>query len=198
MGGSDTIRIQLTEPLGWPAVPSFFDVFLDSGETTSVISNVSIPLDAPPWTTNAIFCTATSQTDTSQTITAWLPVQVKQYDVGPLLIESPIGTLEGGTHCTPKVWVLNSGHIDSFFDVFFEIRYPDNSLYTSDTAHVSGLAPGLTQQVAFTTLTLDEPGTFTTRAYTVLTGDADSSNDTVSGSFEVQAVTRIRDWEHYE
>ncbi len=179
---SDTFRMRATNPLGWNLIPSFFDVFLSPSMESTLHFNLQIPPNAPSWTTTLIFGTATSKTDTNQTHEDWLAVRVNEVDIMPTLIVSPSGIIPQGKLDTPKVYVYNSGHLKSFFDVFVEIDLP--SPYR-DSVKGRSAEPGELVPIEMVPLTLTSAGTFNVKFYTRATGDADSSNDTLRGTFQV-------------
>jgi|GEM_PF-2632285 len=78
-----------------------------------------------------------------------------------------------GVSTTPTVTVMNNGSAAQTFNVI---------LYTtgySNTQTVTNLAPGASQQVSFSPWT-GSTGTYTFTAATLLAGDADTSNDTIT------------------
>ena len=194
---SDTFDIEITNPLGWNVVPSSWsNVPLNPGESIPVVANVEIPLAAPDWAVNAIVCSATSTTDATQTAEAWSALRVNEEDIAALAILSPTPVVEANESVAPVAWVMNAGHIDSFFDVFFEIEDSGGSPVVSDSTSVAGLPPGATQRIQFSPLTLVTPGPYTARITIGLAQDADVSNDISSASFEVTG-SNIPEWDRY-
>lgn len=183
----DNFHISITNPLGWPLVPSSFDVLLMPAQETTLTSTLTIPTDVPFWTTNGIFFQANSISEPSQSDKDWLAVRINEVDICPLMIESPFGQIPSGTVDTPKVWVNNDGDVESFFDVFLEIDLPTPHRDSLKDIH---LAPNELIPIEFAPLSLIGNGTFNVKFYTrVLGGDADPKNDTISASFQLLPPT---------
>jgi hypothetical protein len=81
--------------------------------------------------------------------------------------------------------VINNGHIDSFFDVMFEVERMDGTTFWSELQPAPLLAPGETAEITYSPLALTEEGDFDTRVTVMLPGDANPDNDTAPGSFSV-------------
>jgi hypothetical protein len=106
------------------------------------------------------------------------------HDVGVTAITEPSAPFPVGGTVTPRVEVKNFGDFtEPSFDVTLEIYPPGGGapVYT-DVQTVTNLAPGATQEVSFTDWTADTGGTYSLVAYTMLSGDADPSNDTATSS----------------
>ncbi len=99
-------------------------------------------------------------------------------DVGVSKIISPTGVYPVGSTVTPKVEVTNYGTAENSFDVTVEI-----GSYTS-TQNVT-LSAGAVDTVTFPSYTLNNTGIVNVTAYTVLSTDENTSNDTLSGTFTV-------------
>jgi len=214
-GNPATATVQIANALDWPQTESFFDIWVEPFETKQVGTSVSIPQSTPPWAVNIVRARASVQGNPADSDRAKVGVKVNEHDVGPLALTNPPlsrpgvrlpavqRTLTAGMPTTPTLWVKNTGHYDSFFDVFFEIELPQRSpvsgdaVLTSDSVHVSDLAPGESREVQFKTLIVDQPGTYTLRAYTNQAGDADATNDALTGVLTVTAPTRTRIWQGY-
>ncbi len=179
----DSLRVVLSNPLGWDLVPPIFDIpLLGPLAETTLTTILTIPPDVPFWTTNCIFGKATSKTDTFQTDRDWLSVRVDEVDISPLMIASPLGTMPVGTVDTPKVYIYNSGDCESFFDVFLIIDLP---IPHRDSMKGLRAKPEELIPIEMVPLTLTSVGTFNVKFYTRAEGDADPTNDTVRGTFQV-------------
>jgi hypothetical protein len=190
----DSFRVEVTNPLDWPVMPPYFDVYLLPGEEINLASVLMIPPAAPYWTTNLVSFTATSKTDTVQRKKDWLSVEILEVDVGTLLIESPLGVKTVGSVVTPKVWIYNSGHVESFFDIFTEIDIPP--LYNDSIKGIM-LLPHSEMLLLFKPLILTDAGTFNIKFYTrVEGGDANPANDTITSTFTVglKGITVASGW----
>ncbi len=71
----DSFNVYLTSSLGWALSPTSWTISLGPGESIDIISTVSIPPE-PGFTTDVIYCTATSLTDVAQTDSSWLSAMV--------------------------------------------------------------------------------------------------------------------------
>ncbi len=111
------------------------------------------------------------------------------YDVAVVTINSPAGYVQPDMAVTPSVTVQNLGGMTVTFDVGFEIYdAEDNQIYSS-TATVTDLAYGETQEVTFAPdWTPPAEGNYTAVAYTMLEGDEDPTNDTLTAPFEVTTM----------
>ena len=111
------------------------------------------------------------------------------YDVAVVTINSPAGYVQPDMTVTPSVTVQNLGGMTVTFDVGFEIYdAEDNQIYSS-TATVTDLAYGETQEVTFAPdWTPPAEGNYTAVAYTMLEGDEDPTNDTLTAPFEVTTM----------
>lgn len=190
----DSIQVIVSNPLGWPIVQSFFDFILYPGQQVELEFELLIPPDVPFWTTNLIYCTATSKTDSNQKNTDWLSVEVIEVDVGPYLVESPLGTKQIGSKEIPEVWVNNSGHVECFFDVFVKIDFP--TMHTDSLIGMYSL-PGKDMLIQFNPIILNDTGTFNITFFTrVFGGDADSTNDSLKSTFTVKqrGITVAQGW----
>jgi hypothetical protein len=211
--------IQFSNVLGWPQSPMRTDIRLGPQSFSSVVTTVTVPLNAPSWSLTTVYAEAyfTSAPTVLQDRASVL-VRVQERDAGPLGITSPpvtptsgpirigpVRTLPLNTRTSPTVWVMNTGYIDSFFDVFFEIELPNRgpggglsrAALTTDTVRVTDLPPGESREVQFRTLVLDTPGTYTMRISTSMAGDAEAANDVITGMFIVGGPTRTRHWTRY-
>ena len=101
------------------------------------------------------------------------------HDAGVNAILAPVGSIVEGSTVTPSATVENFGNEAETFNVTFEFEG-----YTS-TKEVADLEPGATTTVLFDDWTADEPGAYTTTAYTQLEEDANPANDTMYGEFVV-------------
>ena len=125
-------------------------------------------------------------------------------DVGVTAILAPVGEIVEGTIVTPSVTVENFGNEEETFPVVFSIvlneegaKFSAKSDLTrkgssldqtevySDTQEVT-VPAGNSLTVNFTDWTADEPGAYTTTAYTQLDDDANPANDTMYGEFDVE------------
>jgi hypothetical protein len=99
------------------------------------------------------------------------------HDVGATTIIAPVGTILQGTIVTPISVIENFGTETEMFWVKFDFgTYSDSVKIT--------LAAGLVDTVEFTPWTA-VLGSYNTMSYTMLDGDANLSNDTAHGAFEV-------------
>ncbi len=104
----------------------------------------------------------------------------KPIDVGVSEILSPTGSIPYGQAVTPQAKVWNYGGGTQSFPVVFNI----GTVY-SDTQTVSNLAPGESAVVSFADWTPMAKGTYTTTAFSQLSGDEVPGNDTATGSVDV-------------
>jgi len=193
----DTYNVHVTNPLGWATTFTSPTISLSPLTSVDVKAQVTIATDASSRTTNLVFCTATSVTSPTQTSEAWDQIIVKEYDMASLAIISPIGTLNNGEVFTPQVVVMNCGHIDSFFDVYFDIYLPGGGLHSSEKIIAPPVAPGQISTISFSPASLTAPGTYTAKAYVVIPNDTDSWNNMATGSFGVRPQTRVNGWKRY-
>lgn len=188
---SEIFNITMTNPLGWATTFTSPTVAMTSGEIKTLTAQVDVPPEVAPWTTNLVFCEATAVSDAAQSNKKWVPILVNEKDIGALIVESPVGELDNGEVFTPKVVVRNGGHIDSFFDVTFEI--PDFPAIT-ETISVGSLAPGEMTTVTFGPQSIVTGGTFETKSFITLLGDADPENDVSTGTVTIKPASRVLDW----
>ncbi len=103
------------------------------------------------------------------------------HDVSAEAIELPIFLRQGQAY-TPVVRVHNWGANTETFEISL-LGYHNGTLVYSDTATVAGLSPNSVQEVSFAPFTPAEAGAqnrYRFVAQTLLSGDGDASNDTVS------------------
>ena len=193
----DNYDVQVTNPLGWATTFTSTTISLLPTTSVDVKAQVTIATDASSRTTNLVFCTATSVTSSTQTSVAWDQIIVKEYDMASLAIISPLGTLDNGEVFMPQVVVMNCGHIDSFFDVYFDIYLPGGGLHSSEKISAPPVAPGHISTISFAPASLTTPGIYTAKAYVVIPNDTDSWNNMATGSFEVKPQTRVNGWKRY-
>jgi hypothetical protein len=106
-------------------------------------------------------------------------------DVALISIDAPLpGMLPGSV--VPKATVKNYGTSTQSFAVTFKI----NSVSYTATQNVTNLAPNATQQVTFSSVSLNTVGSYPTIAYTQLATDQDKSNDTTRSSTFVSTSAR--------
>jgi hypothetical protein len=190
---SEIYNITMTNPMGWATVFTSTPLSMNAGEIKTINAQVDVPAEVAPWETNLVFCEATAVSDPTQVNKKWVPIVVNEKDIGAMIVESPVGTLDYGEIFTPKVVVRNGGHIDSFFDVTFHIpSYPS----ITETISVGSLAPGEMSTVTFSPQSISMGGTYETRAFISLAGDADPDNDVTTGTLTINPGTRVLDWKN--
>ncbi len=109
------------------------------------------------------------------------------YDVGPIRIVSPTGTLPPG-NVAPTCSVYNFGNRTATFKVFFKITSTFDQAYL-DSAEVLNLAPNRAREVSFTIWSATV-GTYQTLTYTRLAGDEYPGNDSLRGTVTIRpAIT---------
>lgn len=178
----DSFKVHISDPFGWTLPPAYFEVNLMPYQQVILPFPVQVPFALHPYTTNLICINAVSKTDTNYFAKSDFPIVVKELDVGLLVIMSPFGSKQVGSVDIPKAVVYNYGHIDSFFDVFFEIP----QLGYRDSVHISGLSPNTSIPIEFAALVLASTGEMTNLCYTYVPSDGMNSNDTLRSSFSVQ------------
>ena len=185
----DTVLIELTNSLDWPIYPPSFEAILMPGEQFTISSTLVVPPMLPYWTTNLVFCRATSVHHPQQTDQRWLSAQIMENDISALLIDTPLGSNTKESMITPAAWAFNTGMENSFFDFFVEIDFP--SIYR-DSIKGLYLPPGHDMLFFFNPLTLNQIGQFKVKFYTrAMCCDADPGNDTVRGNFTVTRPDQI-------
>ncbi len=103
------------------------------------------------------------------------------HDVSAEALNLPIFVRQG-TPYTPTVRVHNWGANTETFPLVLH-GYHGSSLFYADTVTVSSLAPGTTQEVSLAPVTFPEAGSnnlYRFEAQTLLSGDGEPGNDTVS------------------
>jgi|GEM_PF-4106493 len=185
----DLFRIELSSALGWPIVPAYYEAYLMPGEGFTFMSTMDVPSELPYWTTDLVYCRATSFSDPQQTEEKWISVQIIENDICALLIDTPLGENQQGSMIIPAAWVNNTGMVDSFFDVFTEIDLP---VPHTDSVMGLSLPAGQEMLVPFGPVLLEDRGEFPVTFYTRAMGDdADHSNDTIRGLFTVTLPEHI-------
>jgi hypothetical protein len=112
------------------------------------------------------------------------------HDAGVDSITSPPDTIQAGSSYPPIAWIRNNGDFPETFAIVCRIDSSGTPVY-SDTGAAVGLAPGADYQVSFSSWSAPAiPGvTYNTCVWTILTGDAVPSNDTLcKTSFSVTWV----------
>ncbi len=195
---------------GLPASKSVVNVTVSEDDPAVVIG--SILLDTPPvaeYSAAIIEVTAIPDGDLDAAVTAQFPVTIEQLDLGPVGFEFPPPGLPVAGESTPIFLdVINSGGwaVDSFFDITFEVRGPDEDgpvVYEErQTAEVP--EPGEVITVEFPAATFPEPGIYTATIVAPApladkqdTGvpDSDPDNDELILTFEVlEAPTAVDQW----
>ncbi|RKZ01207.1 MAG: hypothetical protein DRQ10_02580, partial [Candidatus Hydrothermota bacterium] len=100
------------------------------------------------------------------------------HDVGVTSILAPVGVLQLGQSVTPQVVVSNFGNAEeSFYTHMRIVREGDKSVVYEDSVLVT-LPMANTATVDFPSWTPDSSGEYTVLAYTTLTDDDNTSNDT--------------------
>ncbi|MBN1900615.1 hypothetical protein JW926_04730 [Candidatus Sumerlaeota bacterium] len=188
---SETYNITMTNPLGWATTFTMSPLSMTSGEIKTLTAQVTVPMEIEPWITNLVFCEATAVSDPAQVNKKWVPIEVTEKDIGAFIVEAPAGELDKGEIFVPKVVVRNNGHIDSFFDVFFEIPEVPGS---GETVNAGSLAPGQVTTVSFTPQSISTAGTYETRGTIILSGDADAFNDVTTGTVTILPGSKVGDW----
>ncbi len=184
---ADDFFCELSSTLGWAVTPGSLTLPVNPGESAVVLADVLVPFEAPDWAVDAVFCTATSVADPLQTDRGWVPLQVMEYDAAALGTDNPLGVYPPGEIVMPTVHVINNGHIDSFFDIMFEVERMDGTPYWGEVMTGPVLAPGESTEVVFSPLELFEAGDFTTIVTVLLPEDANPDNDVAFGSFSVSS-----------
>ena len=145
---------------------------------TDNMGNACFTID--PTTAGYMYVTATGANylpaeDTCQVIAGGLD------DVGVTSIIAPTDTVDSGTVVTPRAWIRNFGNTVCTFPTTMLI----GTSYAG-TQTVTDLAPGDSIEVGFADWTAAPRGVQAVRCSTVLTGDQNSGNDTLSGSVAVR------------
>ncbi len=104
---------------------------------------------------------------------------VADNDAAVVDILSPDENQQSGNTITPEVTVSNLGGNTASFPVFASI-IEDGSAVWADTADVTDLAPGASQNVSFDSWTVPGYGSWTFEAASALTGDGYPENDTLA------------------
>jgi hypothetical protein len=186
---TDTIMIELTNSLNWPIFPPSYEVVLMPGEAFTFVSNLVIPPVLPYWTTNLVYCRASSIHHPIQTQQKWNSVQIIENDISALLIDTPLGNNMKGSTITPAAWAYNSGSEMSNFDFFVEIGLP--AVYRDSIKGIF-LPPGHDMLFFFNPLILNTLGDFNIKYYTrAMCCDANPGNDTITGMFTVTIPSQV-------
>ena len=111
-------------------------------------------------------------------------------DAGVTSIVSPPANVDSGIPVVPQAWVQNFGIAPASFSVTFNIPG-----YYGNTQPVNNLGAGLSLLVPFAPWTPTTRGPHGYECHTVLTGDMNSTNDTLAGTVTVDVrdigVTQI-------
>jgi hypothetical protein len=101
------------------------------------------------------------------------------FDAAVVDIVAPAESQQVGNTLDPEVTVSNLGSGSASFPVYAEIRDGASTVW-SDTAEVTGLAPGASLQVELSPWTVPEYGSWTFTAEAALPGDGEPANDSLS------------------
>jgi hypothetical protein len=182
----DTLIVAMTNPLNWLVEPSQFEIILSPGQSENLIASVELPVNLPYWTSNLIYCNAFSKFAPVRMSQDKVSITVLEHDITPLLIESPLGKKNYGTTEIPKARVYNSGHIDSFFDVFCEIDVKPKYL---DSLKNLSLSPNEEKLFQFKPFNLLDTGWINIKIFTKTIEDANQTNDTIISTFYIQPIS---------
>ena len=131
-----------------------------------------------------VFLTGDQQPDGDSAVLPFAVVNVPGHDVGPASIIQPPSRVAMGSFA-PKLVVANLGEGTETFRAFLRISAPLTSYF--DSLPVSALAPGESVTLTFSDWSA-KPGTYMARCSTVLTGDANPGNDTLSRAVTVDSL----------
>lgn len=173
----DVINWSLTNPLGWPVVPSSGSFAMTNGADTAFSVAVTIPPTASPGQLNRLVMSAVSQSDTTKKDRDTISIQVLAFPPLPLLRTFTAGALSNSTN---PVFIWSHSSYAPFppgFEVFsHSVEIGDD---TSLTFGVTRYDAVVDTQIAVSGLT-DGPHFWRAITYNA-TGD--SSGFSVSGSF---------------
>jgi len=187
----ETYNITMTNEHGWAVNFTSPTLAMAPSETKKLTASVDIPMGAPYWTPCLVFCEAESAADPVQANIKWVPIVVKEYDMAALVIESPAEDINTGESFTPKVAVMNVGHIDSFFDVTFEIPDIPGS---DETLSLGPLFPGDITVATFPPQSVGSSGTYEMKATVTLADDADLLDNVTTSTLQVNPGSKVKDW----
>ena len=194
---ADTFDLILDNPLGWSTTltsPPVSSVSLAPEQEMHIQADVIIEADPTTFTTNLVFCRAISQSNPVQMDEHWVPVVTEAADVAALGITNPTGLSEIGPDLTPKVALINVGHVDSFFDVYYEIQLPGGGVHASGTKSVSTMIPEEDREIELDPVTFSESGDYTMTVTTLMDNDSEPDNNTAEVTFPVDATSRVEGW----
>ena len=119
--------------------------------------------------------------------------QSPEHDVGPLSFVSPGGSGPAGDPITPEVTFRNFGVNTESFNVSLTITLHGSYVY-AETDSISGLVPGASSTITFPSYTPTAGGIYTLNAVTMLGGDQNTANDSLSSEYNTMPVGGV----HYD
>ncbi len=163
-------------------------------DTSVTVSNhtagAKLRITFPTWTvrqkgTHTVICSTALVSDfrpTNDKKTDSVIVTVR--DVGVIALLGPTGTIDSGTVITPACTVYNFGITTETYPVRMRI-----GAFYNQTATITDHTPGTKVYVTFPTWTANQRGAHVAKCSTALTGDANPTNNSITGSVAV----RVRD-----
>ena len=177
-GGTQTFKVMVSTTGTDPS--DFTDVVFIGDNAVSDWTNVGVDLSAYA-SKGEIYVAFVYQTPSSGTTKSIYlddiigpPIWVPAMDVATTEIISPPRSVQVGVAVTPQAEVENRGGASADFWAKCTIDG------YSDSAYVTGLAPGSFDTVSFSDWTPSSGGDYTVTMWTELSGDVDPSNDTLS------------------
>jgi N-acetylneuraminic acid mutarotase len=124
-------------------------------------------------------------------------VEVRVLEVEVAAIFAPVGEMDSTTPVTPSARVRSFSSLPVTFPTFFQIRDPGDNVVYADSAIVTNLAGGDSEDVSFGAWPLPHaPGSYATRCSTALAGDLYHPNDVFNGAFTISGgIPPIGGWE---
>lgn len=110
-----------------------------------------------------------------------------EHDAGPSEFVSPGSFGYAGNPITPQVAIGNFGTNTESFNISLTIALHGSEVY-NETDSISGLAPGTSVTLSFPSYTPAEEDIYVLTAVTMLVGDQDAANDSLSSEYNTRPV----------
>jgi len=208
--GIDIVMSPLSFPTGSGAFTDFADIMTPDGTSwTSMINEANDTNTVAMDTTVGLpyflyfntfgwenIVAAADRDSMMQRVLTWMgyaPPAPPSHDVATTAIITPNGNIMPSTVFDPQATFANVGGLTDTFDIYFEIDSSGTPLYSSTTQMILPPAAGTTYTFAPTWTSGPDGVTYDVRAYTVLTGDANTGNDTLITT----ATTKSAFWKIY-
>ena len=185
--GSFRVRFEIRSASRSPAYAESLSIVLQPGRQDTLRDMLPEWLAAPDGNYQAwarVSLTGDQRPDDDSVVLPFVVTDVPSHDVGPKTIVQPPSRVAMGSFA-PKLVVSNLGEGTETFRVFLRIAAQPESYF--DSVSISALAPGETVMLAFPEWSA-KPGQYVVRCSTVLAGDANSGNDTLSRAVTVDSL----------